>query len=279
MNTGGFHTRSSKARIIAFINIYSFVGENSNSDEESGHESSGTIESIFSKYIDKICDALKQGSDFRKARRKCLANVNVIGTISLSKEIQNEIRDTKDFDDLFDVLCCTPYWNWMNIRMLEKMAGDCSEANKLIEKYKNTIYYRKVKDIVSEIPNLKIPTGDYTRVKEKWNKDFKDLMVKDIVDRWSEIEKKFNVEETMLLESIIEGCVEICWLLPNQYSKDVVCLATKSRDDDDQSASVTQNLLSDMLYLKIGDKVIKDTVMSKFKCSTNADIYIYIRLF
>ena len=203
-------------------------------------------------------------------RRKCLENVNVIGTISLSKEIRNEIRNAKDFDDLFDVLCDTPYWNWMNIRMLEKMAGDCSEAKQLIEKYKITIFSRKVNDIVSEIPNLKIPTGDYTRVKEKWNKDFNDLVIKDIVNRWNEIEKKFNVEETMLLESITEGCVEICWLLPNQHSKDVICLATsnqQSRHHDDQSGSVTQDLFSDMLYLKIGDDVIKDIIMSKFKAA------------
>ena len=253
------------------VNVYSFVGENHSSDEESVHESSRTIESIFSEYSEKICDALKAGSDFRKVRRKCVANVNVIGTISLSQETQNKISIIEDFDDLFDVLCKTPYWNWMNIRMLEKMAGDCSEAKQLIKEYKNAIFSRKVKEVISEIPNLKIPTSDYIRVKEKWNKDFNDLKIKDIVDRWSEIEKKFKVEETMLLESITEGCVEICWLLPNHHSKDVICLATNNQqgrhDDDDQSGSSTQDLFSDMLYLKIGNDVIKDIIISKFKCN------------
>ena len=260
-----------------------YVDQDPASDEENDCESSRTIESIFSKYIDKICDALKEGSDFRKVRRKCVANVNVIGTISLSKEIQNEIRNTDNFDDLFDVLCCTPYWNWMNIRMLEKMAGDCSEAKHLIEKYKSTIFSRKVKDIISEIPCLKIPPGNYTRVKEKWKKDLNDLKIKDIVNRWNEIERKFNVEETMLLESITEGCVEICWLLPSHHSKHVICLATNNEqgrlDDDDQSGSGTQDLFLDMLYLKIGDNVIKD-IMSKFKCSTKCSwLYSYIYFF
>lgn len=99
--------------------------------------------------------------------RQCLQNVNVTGGISLPKETLNEIRCAKDFDELFDVLCCTPYWNWMNIRMLEKMAGECLPAKELIKQYKDEVFSRKVKDVVSEIPTLEVPPDKYTEVKEK----------------------------------------------------------------------------------------------------------------
>ena len=204
-----------------YIGNVIMVRTGNNPDSDEGRlildcESSETIDSAFSTFVDKLCDALKKESDFRKVRRKCLENVNVIGGMSLSKDTLNEIRGTKDFDELFEVLCsCTPYWNWMNVRMLEKIAGDCSTAKKLIGQYKNEVFSKKVMDIVSEIPILDIPTDKYTEVKEKWNKDFNDLTVKDIVSRWSEIEKKFNVEESMILKSITDGCVELCWVLPN----------------------------------------------------------------
>ena len=234
------------------------------------------MESTFATYSDKICDKLKKGSDFIQARRRCIQNVNVTATISLSKDTINEIRNAKDFDELFDILCCTPYWNWMNIRMLERMAADCSAAKQVINQYKNEVFSRKVKDVISEIPTLKIPADKYTEVKGKWNKDFDNLTIKDIVGQWSEIEKMFKVEETMLLKSITEGCVEICWVLPNDLVEFAIDSATinqpvKHEDHSSnqppvnhQSGSSTQELFSEALFLKIGDVIIKDDVISKF---------------
>ena len=242
-----------------------------------GEDSQESMESTFSTFVDKICDELKKGSDFIKVRRKCIQNVNVTGTISLPKDTLNEIRNAKEFDELFDILCFTPYWNWMNIRMLERMAADCSAAQQVISQYKNEVFCRKVKDVVSEIPSLEIPADKYTEVKGKWNKDFDNLIVKDIVEQWNEIEKKFNVEETMLLKSITEGCVEICWLIPNDLVERAIDSATINQPVkheehssnqppvNHQSGSSTQEFFSETLFLKIGNVIIKDDVISKFQ--------------
>ena len=71
-----------------------------------------------------------------------------------------------------------------------KASCNSSEAKKLIKNYKNQIFSRKVKDVISDISNLEIHTDGYTEVKEKWNKDFNDLTVADVVKRWDDIEKK-----------------------------------------------------------------------------------------
>ena len=157
------------------------------------------------------------------------------------------------------------------------MAGNCMPAKRLIDKYKKDICSRKVTDVISEISNLETPT-DYTEVKEKFKKDFNDLLVGDIVKRWNEIEKKLDVEEGMLLKSITKGCVEICWLLHNDLVDHAIHSATS--DDlvsqsatqeqvkcDYQSVSpdpakgdgqlTTQNF-TEVLYLSIGKVVIKD---------------------
>ena len=241
--------------------------------------SSESIEAAFATFVDEMFDVLDQ-QNFVKVRRKCLENVNIKGGLQLSKDDEQEILDTENVGELFTVMCCRlrPYWNWMNIRILEKMAGNCTPAKQLIEKYKKDVCSRKVKDVISEISNLEIPT-DYTEVKEKYKKDFNDLLIGDIVKRWGEIEKKLDVEETMLLKSITAGCVEICWLLPNHLVDHAIHSATighqvsqsatqeQIKDDyqsltpesaKDYGQSPTQKLFTEVFYLKIGEVVIKD---------------------
>ena len=73
----------------------------------------------------------------------------------------------------------------------------------------------------------------------------------------------------MLLKNITEGCVEVCWLLPNHLVEHAICSATNNQpnrhdDDHDQSGPVSaQQLFPEVLYLKIGDHVIIDKFMSK----------------
>ena len=230
---------------------------------------SESVEAAFSSFVEDMFEILEQ-EKFNKIKIKALLNNNVAGGITLSKDTENTIRSSENLYDLFEILTCDrdcrPYCNWMNIRMLEKIAGNSSAAKQTIEKYKKNIYSRKVKDVISDISSLELPKNGYTEVKEKWKKDFDDLTIKDISKRWNEIEKKFNVEETMLLKSINEGCVEVTWLLPNHLVEQVSCLVINNQQgrhhDDDQSGTGTQELFPDMLYLKIGDHVIKND-MSK----------------
>ena len=267
------------ANAASYITSYFFIGKKSSIVQESvvtDDRSSESIEATFSSFVDDMNDVLDK-EDFARIQRKCLENVNVKGALQLSKDNEQEIRGTKNVAELFTVMCChyRPYWNWMNIRALEKMAGNCVQAKQLIEKYKKDVCSRKVKDVIPEILNLEIPT-DYTEVKEKYDKDFNDLLIEDIVKRWSEIEKKLDVEETMLVKSFTEGCVEICWLLPNYLVDHAIHSATNSyqvsqsttqeqvKDDyhsepaKDDGQSATQKLFAEVLYLKIGEVIIKD---------------------
>ena len=252
--------------VVSSINIL-FLGNLPDLAQESTETES--IESTFSSFVEDMYDILSK-KDFSRVKRKPLENLNVVGGISVTEDIEDKIDKSENLSSLFNVLSrrCRPYWNWMNIRMLEKMAGNSLAAKQTIEKYKKNIYSRKVKDVMSEISNLKIPTNGYTEVKEKWKKDFNDLIIKDVAERWNELEKMFKVEETMLLKSINEGCVEVCWLLPNHLVEHAhaSCSVTNNhqdRHDDDQSGTGTQELFPEVLYLKIGDDIIKDNI-SKF---------------
>ena len=210
-------------------------------------------------------DALEK-EDFKKIRRRCLENLNVACGMSLSQDVKDDISKAQDLDDLFEATCSSR--NWMNIRVIEKMAGKCEKAKKLIGEYKDNVYSRKVKEVVSEIPDLEVPADKFTEVKEKWDMEFDDLKIKDLVKRWNEIEKILEAEGSMLFNKITVGCVNICWLIPNDLVEHAVHLATKSlpvkHDDHDQSATENQEFYSKSLSLEIGDKVIiEDTITSK----------------
>ena len=277
------------------LTTYLFIGKKSSNAQETittDDRNSENIETTFSTFVDEIFDILDQ-QNFDKIQRKCLENVNITaGSLQLSKEIEQKIEDTRNVGELFKVMCrFRPYWNWMNIRILEKMAGNCLPAKELIRKYKNDVYSRKVKDVISEISNLEIPTGEcYTEVKEKFKKDFDDLLIGDIAKRWNEIEKRLNVKETMLLKSITDGCVEICWLLRNDLVDHAIYSATSGHsvsqsgtqeevEDDYQSVtqeavngnsqSVTREFFAEVLYFKIGDVVIKDDTTGVKDDTTN----------
>ena len=156
----------------------------------------------------------------------------------------------------------------MNIRLIEKMAGTSSKAKKLIEQYKNEVFSRKIKDVMLEISNLEVPsdTDKFTKVTGKWNKDFDKLTIKDVVDRLEEIEKIFEAEGTMVLESIAAGYVEICWLLPNDLAECAVHLAKSSPLDKniDLSTTDSKEVFAESFFFKVGGVIIKDTVASTY---------------
>ena len=174
-----------------------------------------------------------------------LARVN-----QLPSDFVDKIDATSNLKELLELLNKSPHCNWMNIRMLEKMAAASkqSEAKTLITTYKNIILSKKINDILQELPDLEISDDYYTKVKDRWNKDLEDITVNDIVSRWCKLQKIFDVDDlAILLENILKGSTIFHWLIP-------VCLITQVK------YSVLRNWynIEDISYLCIGDHVIKD---------------------
>ena len=176
------------------------------------------IDECFSHFTAAMFKILSQ-AEFPLLRRACLENTNKLGGIPLPKDLKDNIIASQSLNNLFDVLCNSSYWNWMNIKMLVKMtkASDLDAASKLIQQYKDEVYSRKVMDVLQHIPKLKVSDKYYTRAKEKWNKSLDDVTVNDLVNHWSKVEQIFDVEEpTVLLDRLMVGCVEVNWLIPTE---------------------------------------------------------------
>ena len=181
------------------------------------------VNECFSHFTAAMFKILSK-AEFPLLRRACLENSNIFGGVALPSDLKNKIANAQNLNKLFDVLCDSPYWNWMNIKMLTKMANasHLDAATKLIQQYKDEVYSRKLINFLEHIPNFNVSSTYYTKAKEKWNKNLNDITVNDLVNHWSEVEKIFNVEgPTVLLDSLINGSIEIHWLIPTELVEDI----------------------------------------------------------
>ena len=168
------------------------------------------VEEMFLKLFHAIGVILRKSDcDFTVLRSACIKPDQMISAAcKLPPEFIDKINATKNIDELLDLLISCPYCNWMNVRILEKLAA-CSgqkEAQTLIAKYKSVIFSKKVVDILREIPDLEIPEQYYEMVRNKWHKNLEDLTVQDIAHRWVKVQKIFDCDDLeLILKNLLKG--------------------------------------------------------------------------
>ena len=91
------------------------------------------VTNAFKHLMHKV---LKTG-DFNLVRRECAQYVQSVADKSLSKGLQQANNQEVLTDKLYEL----PYiCNWINIRMLENIAGVCPEVNEEISQYKKAAF-------------------------------------------------------------------------------------------------------------------------------------------
>ena len=211
------------------------------------------VDECFLHFTAAMFEVLSKAK-FPSLRRACLENINTVGGVKLPDNLKDNIEATQNLDDLFDVLCGTPYWNWMNIKMLTKMAraSHLPAATKLIRQYKEEVFSRKLIEVLQQLPSCNSSSNYYTKAKEKWNKNLNDVTVNDLVNHWSEVEQIFNVQEpTVLLDRVINGSIEIHWLIPTELVEH-----TQQSISNHISNHISIMIKCDILYFDIGGHVI-----------------------
>ena len=211
------------------------------------------VDECFSHFTAAMFEVLSKAK-FPSLRRACLENINTVGGVKLPDNLKDNIEATQNLDDLFDVLCGTPYWNWMNIKMLTKMAraSHLPAATKLIRQYKEEVFSRKLIEVLQQLPSCNSSSNYYTKAKKKWNKNLNDVTVNDLVNHWSEVEQIFSVQEpTVLLDRVINGSIEIHWLIPTELVEH-----TQQSISNHISNHISIMIKCDILYFDIGGHVI-----------------------
>ena len=152
------------------------------------------VDVMFVAFLSALRNILRE-AEFIMVRMGCITNYKTVSA-KLPNDFVDVVGATKTLDDLFKVVVNSPYCNWMNICLLEKMAAASlqSNAHQLISQYKNAIFSKKLKDIFKHFPEVSSQiTDEYdSKVKQRWKNEFDDVTVKDVIGEWNELEKLFD---------------------------------------------------------------------------------------
>ena len=197
-------------------------------------------------------------ADFYIIRRSCLEQINTPNGAQLLPEDVASIKASKNIDELLDVLAVSAYWSWIDVRLLEAMvaASNNTKAINLIDRYKNVIFKKKLKDVLPDAPGKEVKEAYYTKIVSKVNKDPNDITVEDLLKFQSQLETVImDIKNGVcILEHLEKGCIEVHWYIP-----------TSCVDGAYRTARVKCYQFNDLhlQYLKIGDyPVIHDPLAS-----------------
>ena len=191
--------------------------------------------------------ALFKKADFGDLRRACIAQVHNPDGAELAPNLVEKIAVTQNINDLFDLLVRSPYWSWIDIRILEMMvaASGISLADKLLDNYKAAVFSKRLIELLPNVFGKDLGEEFCTKVVTKIQKDPKEMTVADLLGLQSKLEIEImNIKKGIcILEHLEKGCVEIQWYIP-----------TSCVDGAYQSAKVKCYQFNDLhlLYLKIG---------------------------
>ena len=151
-------------------------------------------------------------------RRSCIEQINTPSGAQLSPDTVKKIKAAENLNALLDILAESPYWSWIDLRLLEGIviASGSSAANNLLIDYQNVVFSKKLLEVLPSIPNKEVKDAYYSKITSKINKDLEDITVSDLLKFRSELETVIMDIKigTCALASIKEGCVEIDWFVP-----------------------------------------------------------------
>ena len=190
------------------------------------------FESISSAFICLISTVTEffESKKFYTIRRACIAQIKSPGGAQLPPDVVQKIKNAENLDALLDTLTDTKYWSWIDVRLLETLvvASGSSTAYDIVKSYKETVYSKKLVDVLPHVPNKKISDAYFTKIISKVGKD-SEITVGDLVKLRSTLENVIMDINTgtCVFEHIEDSCLEIHWFIPTHFvhhAYQVACL-------------------------------------------------------
>ena len=150
--------------------------------------------------------------NFRKLKNACIQR----GTL-LPSDFKQQIKAAVELDDLLDTLDNPMYCNWLNIRLLKRIAKsiDIQEAKCLIEAYENVVYSRKVSEVETYFHSDYFKTAHVSLVNAKIVRSFESLTVADVVEYCERLESNMGVYAGSVTATECQpGCLLITCVIP-----------------------------------------------------------------
>jgi len=195
---------------------------------------------------------------FPSLRRACIAQQKTPKGVKLPDQLEAEIKCAQNIDTLLDALVDSPYWSWIDVRLLQAIvrASNIPQALQILKNYKSAVFSKKLIDMLPNAPSKKIKQKFYVKIVTKLEKDASNMTVSDLLEFQFELETVImNIGQGLcVLGNIKPGCVEVHWYIP-----------THCVDSAYQSASTRCHMFNEihLLWLQIAHyPVIHDPLIS-----------------
>ena len=141
-------------------------------------------------YVTSYISKLLQNGDFYAIKRSCIEQILTPNGAQLSPEMVQEIKATNNLNDLLDVLTISPYWSWLDLRLLESMvvASGSVVAINLLTNYNNFIYSKKLLEVLPSFPNREFREAYHSKLIPIIRKDLEEITIADLLKHRSELE-------------------------------------------------------------------------------------------
>ena len=162
--------------------------------------------------------SLLKSADCGNLKNACIAQIHNPGGAELSQEWIDKISETESSDKLFDLLVRSPYWSWIDIRILEMIveASENVQAQELLDNYKAVIFSKRLIDILPNCPSKAVKEKYYAKIVAKVENNFHEMTVADLSEFQSQFEEVIMdiKKRVCILDHLEKGCVEIHWYIP-----------------------------------------------------------------
>ena len=181
------------------------------------------FDSVREAYISLTSNVSKllQNEDFPAIRRSCIEQMKAPSGAQLSPDMVKKVKAANDLNSLLDILVDSPYWSWIDLRLLEAMvaASGSGIAKGFLKSYRNAVFSKKLLEVLPSIPNTEVKDEYYSKIVSKVHKDVDKIIVSDLLQFQSQLETVIMdiASGTCSLAHIKEGCIEIHWLIPTHY--------------------------------------------------------------
>ena len=189
------------------------------------------IDSAFSKLSASVTTSIKD-VNFCTLQRAAIEKANSPRMLQISNKTIPIIDGAKSFQALCTVLAKSPYWNFLDIRMMEAMAAASliPAAQQSVENFKRTFFGMTLVEAAPHFPIIPLKSA-HTAMTEQLDKDPNKMTIFELHKHrfYLETELLQTAPDTITICRIVIGSVTITWQIHVDHVYKAYCSLKKKQ--------------------------------------------------
>ena len=165
-------------------------------------------------YLFNKLAALFDEVEFKKLKKFC-----ALRGADCPQDFRKQMQATETLDDILDILEKPNYCNWLNIRLLRRIARltEIPEAQRLLDAYEKCLYSKKVSEVRPYFKSIFFDPNHFSKVEAKINKHGEMLLVSDVIKFCQMLESDLKLPEgSVIVTDCDRGCFKLTCIIPVQ---------------------------------------------------------------